>query len=80
MGGRILILNRGNDMARVTIRERRQQKAQCVKWAAEYMADNPDATQAQVRKHVEGRARAAGFDWMTLIAAIMEIIRQLFAK
>jgi hypothetical protein len=67
-------------MARVTIAERRRQKAQCAAWAAEFIKSNPKATQAQVRRHVEGKAKAAGFDWLALIQAIMAIIAQLFAK
>lgn len=71
-------------MARQTIRERRQERAQqtaqCARWAADFLHDNPGATKKQVADYVNGRAVRAGFDWLALMQIIMQIIAQLFAK
>lgn len=71
-------------MARKTIRERRQeraeQSAQCAKWGSEFLAANPTASKKQVMAHVEGKARAAGFDWASLIGILLQLLAQWFGK
>lgn len=71
-------------MARMTIRQRRQQRAeqsaQCAAWGAEFIAKNPKANEQQVVAHVKAKALAAGFDWASLISMIIKLLAQWFGK
>lgn len=71
-------------MARMTILERRRQRKQqidqCTKWGVEYKEANPRASEEDVRSHVQGKAREAGFDWLTIVQAVFAALAAIFGK
>lgn len=67
-------------MARMTIAQKRQRRATAMthatRFSAQYIAEHPRATNAQVAAATEAELKRAGFDIST-IAAIIELIMKL---
>lgn len=67
-------------MARMTIKERRRQRAEAIvqatEFAEQYLAEHPRATAAQVKAATKAELATAGFD-IGVIAAILELIMKI---